>query len=85
MIFILPETKGISLERVEKIFGDVDFEEVGERETTEEKIEFIAQSTAHVYGHVYGHDRGQIKREEAFDVNEVGKGTGMQLEWKELV
>jgi hypothetical protein len=42
VIFILPETKGISLEWMEKIFGEVDFVEAGERETTAEKIEAIA-------------------------------------------
>lgn len=85
MIFILPEIKGIPLERKEKIFGEVDFEEAGERETTKEKIEVIAYSMAHGDGRVHDYDHGQIKREEAFDVNEVGKGTGVQLEWKELV
>lgn len=30
MIFILPETKGISLERMDKIFGEVDAVTAGE-------------------------------------------------------
>lgn len=32
VIFILPETKGISLERMDRIFGQVDAVEAGERE-----------------------------------------------------
>lgn len=47
VIFILPETKGISLERMEKIFGEVDFVEAGENETAAEKIEATAYSIAH--------------------------------------
>jgi hypothetical protein len=46
VIPIPPETKGISLERMEKIFGEVDFVEAGERETAAEKIEATAYSTA---------------------------------------
>ncbi|CAI7642907.1 unnamed protein product [Penicillium manginii] len=37
--FILPETKGVSLERMERIFGDVDFVEAGECEGGSEKLE----------------------------------------------
>jgi hypothetical protein len=32
VFFILPETKNISLERMEKIFGGLDFVEAGEQE-----------------------------------------------------
>ena len=32
VIFIMPETKGISPERTDKIFGEIDFVEAGERE-----------------------------------------------------
>lgn len=45
MIFILPETKGVSLERMEKIFGEVDAVEVGETEGAE-KVEAVAYSHA---------------------------------------
>ncbi len=38
MIFILPETKGISLERMDKIFGEVDAVEAGE-EADGDKLE----------------------------------------------
>lgn len=37
MIFVLPETKGISLERMDKIFGEVDAVVAGEA-TTELKM-----------------------------------------------
>lgn len=53
--FILPETKGISLERMEKIFGGVDYVEAGEIEGGSEKREALAieneegkTATAHV-------------------------------------
>jgi hypothetical protein len=39
VVFILPETKGISLERMDKIFGEVDYVEAGEQQTNVEKIE----------------------------------------------
>ncbi|KAH8204433.1 hypothetical protein TruAng_001349 [Truncatella angustata] len=45
VIFILPETKGVSLERMEKIFGEVDAVEVGETEGAE-KVEAVAYSHA---------------------------------------
>jgi len=50
VIVILPETKGISLERMEKIFGEVDYVELGENETLADKIEATAYSTAHAHG-----------------------------------
>ncbi|KAJ5808910.1 hypothetical protein N7474_010179 [Penicillium riverlandense] len=43
--FILPETKGISLERMEKIFGELDFVEAGEHESDTEKREALALVT----------------------------------------
>ncbi|KAM0817223.1 putative MFS sugar transporter-like protein [Seiridium cardinale] len=45
VIFILPETKGISLERMDAIFGEVDAVEAGESEGAE-KVEAIAYSHA---------------------------------------
>ncbi|KAK6079560.1 ascus development protein [Seiridium cupressi] len=45
VIFILPETKGISLERMDTIFGEVDAVEAGESEGAE-KVEAIAYSHA---------------------------------------
>lgn len=44
MIFILPETKGISLERMDKLFGGVDAVAEGEKETSANKIEAITYS-----------------------------------------
>jgi len=41
VVFILPETKGISLERMDKLFGEIDYVEAGERETEAEKVENI--------------------------------------------
>lgn len=38
VIFILPETKGVSLERMDTIFGEVDAVEAGE-EDNREKLE----------------------------------------------
>ena len=40
--FILPETKGVSLERMDKIFGGPDNVEAGECEGTSEKREAMA-------------------------------------------
>ena len=39
VILILPETKGMSLERMDAIFGEVDAVAAGESETGAEKIE----------------------------------------------
>ena len=47
---ILPETKGISLERMDKIFGEVDYVEAGERGTGTEVIELDAYSSVHPKG-----------------------------------
>ncbi|KAI9148297.1 putative quinate permease [Paramyrothecium foliicola] len=44
VIFILPETKGVSLERMDKIFGEVDAVEAGEQEEDVDKVEAIAYS-----------------------------------------
>lgn len=44
MIFILPETKGISLERMDKLFGEVDAVAAGEEETSADKIEAMTYS-----------------------------------------
>jgi len=63
--FILPETKGITLERMEKIFGQIDYVEAGERETQAEKIEAITVS------HAMGQD---IQADNTRDL-EVGKET----------
>ncbi|KAI9737324.1 MAG: hypothetical protein M1834_009477 [Cirrosporium novae-zelandiae] len=38
VIFILPETKGVSLERMDKLFGEVDHVQAGE---TEEKVDVV--------------------------------------------
>lgn len=40
MIFILPETKGVSLERMDAIFGEVDAVEAGE-EAQRDKMEMV--------------------------------------------
>jgi len=44
VIFVLPETKGISLERMDKLFGEVDAVAAGEEETAAEKIEAMTYS-----------------------------------------
>lgn len=46
VIFILPETKGISLERMDKIFGEVDYVEAGEQDTQTGKIEGVTYDEA---------------------------------------
>ena len=46
MIVILPETKGISLERMDKLFGEIDTVEAGEQETSANKIEANAYAEA---------------------------------------
>jgi len=61
VIFILPETKGISLERMEKIFGQLDFVELGENETLADKIEASAYSTALI------HDQMNMEEKTAHD------------------
>ncbi|KAH6719890.1 MFS sugar transporter-like protein [Leptodontidium sp. MPI-SDFR-AT-0119] len=44
VVFILPETKGISLERMDKLFGEVDAVSAGEEQTSAEKIEALTYS-----------------------------------------
>jgi len=44
VIVILPETKGISLERMDKLFGELDAVDEGEKETSANKIEAITYS-----------------------------------------
>ncbi len=53
VVLILPETKGVSLERMDKLFGDVDAVAAGEEHTAAEKIEAITYS-AGVGEHVEG-------------------------------
>ena len=47
----MPETKGISLERMDKLFGEVDAVAAGEEETAADKIEAMTYSTG-TAGHV---------------------------------
>lgn len=42
MIVILPETKGISLERMDKLFGEVDAVAAGEEQSSAKKLEKLA-------------------------------------------
>lgn len=46
VVFILPETKGVSLERMDKLFGQVDAVAAGEVETDVDKIETTAYTGA---------------------------------------
>lgn len=43
--FILPETKNISLERMDKLFGELDFVDAGEQDAAFEKIEARIEAT----------------------------------------
>lgn len=70
MIFILPETKGISLERMDKLFGEVDAVAAGEESTSAEKMEAITysggdvKSVAIVTDHVEDHSPEAKRKEE---------------------
>ncbi|CZR54495.1 probable ascus development protein 3 [Phialocephala subalpina] len=70
VIFILPETKGISLERMDKLFGEVDAVAAGEESTSAEKIEAITysggdvKSAAIVTDHVEDHSPQADRKEE---------------------
>ena len=64
MVVILPETKGISLERMDKLFGELDAVDEGEKETSANKIEAITYSgglpdgeKAHAISHVEEHPK----------------------------
>lgn len=46
MIFILPETKGVSLERMDALFGEIDYVDAREAEVNNEVLETIAYSSA---------------------------------------
>lgn len=48
--FILPETKGVSLERMDKIFGEVDAVAAGEQEASDAKIGTVRYSQAEHVG-----------------------------------
>lgn len=44
MIFILPETKGVSLERIDTIFGEIDAVEAGEEANRDKlEMEYVTQ------------------------------------------
>ncbi|TVY48526.1 MFS glucose transporter, partial [Lachnellula occidentalis] len=64
VIVILPETKGISLERMDKLFGELDAVDEGEKETSANKLEAITYSgglpdgeKAHAISHVEEHPK----------------------------
>ena len=42
----MPETKGVSLERMDALFGEIDYVEAREAETSDEAIEATAYSSA---------------------------------------
>lgn len=46
VFFILPETKSVSLERMDKLFGEIDFVVAGEQETDMQITEAIAYEKA---------------------------------------
>ena len=67
VIFILPETKGITLERMDKIFGEVDVVEAGETELDTSKQE------ATVIQHVINEETAEIKEPISTHVEDIGK------------
>lgn len=65
VIFILPETKGISLERMDKIFGQVDAVEAGEHDAETRKLEENARKASHSDGTADAEKRGSVMQVEA--------------------
>jgi len=65
VIFILPETKGISLERMDKIFGQVDAVEAGEHDAETRKLEENARNASHSEGTADAEKRGSVMQVEA--------------------
>ncbi|KAF7563941.1 hypothetical protein G7046_g196 [Stylonectria norvegica] len=65
VIFILPETKGISLERMDKIFGEVDAVEAGEDEGNDEKLGVMTTSHEEQRRASHNMSLGDIKRTSA--------------------
>lgn len=78
MVLILPETKGISLERMDKIFGQVDYVEAGEEQAAVGKVEAMARADGdgeEVEMHMRGDDKddkgmGRVEHRETL-ANEV--------------
>ena len=74
MIVILPETKGITLERMDKIFGEIDMVEAAENELdTAKQEENVIQ---HALGEEVrdGDEKGELrKRAEVSHVEAVEK------------
>lgn len=64
--FILPETKGVSLERMDKLFGEVDAVEAGEQAEGVEKAEALARSFVESHGvvHEKGAEEVHVKSEK---------------------
>lgn len=60
MIFVLPETKGISLERMDKLFGEVDYVAAGEFEA-EERVEKAEASALNHNAHEQAHGASDRK------------------------
>lgn len=46
VVLVLPETKGVSLERMDRLFGEIDYVEAGEREPDAGKVEEVTYRLA---------------------------------------
>ena len=76
MILILPETKGITLERMDKIFGEIDMVEAAENELD------TAKQEASVIQHAIGEEVGE--RDEKEELRKRGQVSHIEAVEKEV-